>query len=230
MTPQTPRRSAIDFQLSQQAHRRAIGVLGFLLPFLLYGFAGLRPTGCLIPWHLLRSMSAYYYTGAVGVFVGVLFALSLFLLTYQGYQNDRADRVVGRIGCVAALTVVLFPTRAPKGVDPPTWWNQATGVLHVTGAVVLFASFAVFALWLFRLSEFPKRSDRPPDKRRRDDACLVCGILIVVGMLWAGVAGLLDAPIVIPEAIATMSFAVSWLVKGEAFTAAWGAAKRVIAR
>jgi hypothetical protein len=95
--------------------------------------------------------------------------------------------------------------------------------------VVLFTSFALFALWLFRLSEFPKRSDRPADKRWRDDACLICGILIVASMLWAGLAGLMHSPIVVPEAIATMSFAVSWLIKGEALATVRNAAGRLMA-
>src|ERR1700757_4451397 len=96
--------------LSQQAHRQLIGYLGLLLPFLLYGVAGLRHTAGLVPWRLLSSISAYYYTGAVAVFVGVLFALALFLLTYRGYKGVIADRVLGLIGGTAAIFVALFPT------------------------------------------------------------------------------------------------------------------------
>jgi len=57
--------------------------------------AGIRPVNNLPQWDLLNSISAYYYTGAVAVFVGVLFALSLFLFTYPGYERVFADRVVG---------------------------------------------------------------------------------------------------------------------------------------
>src|SRR5690348_2167695 len=88
--------------LSQQAHRRLIGILGLLLPFLLYIFAGFRPTTPLPAWRLLDSISAYYYTGGVAVFVGVLFALALFLLTYPGYKGVIADRVLGIVGGTAA--------------------------------------------------------------------------------------------------------------------------------
>ncbi len=35
---------------SQQAHRRLIGVLGFVLPVLLYLVSGLRPTEGLLAW------------------------------------------------------------------------------------------------------------------------------------------------------------------------------------
>jgi hypothetical protein len=83
--------------LSQRAHRRLIGCLGIVLPVLLYGVAELRPTEGLDKWRLLPSVSAYYYTGAVGIFVGVLFALSC-LRDLRGYEGEVADRVVSGLG------------------------------------------------------------------------------------------------------------------------------------
>ena len=80
--------------LSQKAHRQLIGILGFCLPFFVYLLAGFRFTPPLPPWTRLDSVSAYYYTGAVAVFVGVIFALSLFLFTYPGYKEVIADRVL----------------------------------------------------------------------------------------------------------------------------------------
>jgi hypothetical protein len=114
-------KTAVPRDLSQQTHRRLIGVLGFLLPILLYLVAGLRPTAPLPRWTFLDSVSAYYYTGAVAILVGVLFALSLFLFSYPGYENVIADRVVGRVGGAAALGVALCPTTAPEGLSPPPW-------------------------------------------------------------------------------------------------------------
>src|SRR2546427_6863556 len=81
--------------LSQQAHRRLIGVLGFCLPILLYSFAGLLPTAGLPPWRVLSSVSAYYYTGGVAVFVGVLFGLALFLLPSRGSKGVIPDPRLG---------------------------------------------------------------------------------------------------------------------------------------
>ena len=110
MTERRPQGAGtIARDLSQRAHRRLIGILGLLLPGLLYLLAGLLPTRGLPPWRFLTSMSAYYYTGSVGVFVGVLFALSLFLFTYQGYEGDKADRVLGRLGGAAALRSRFVP-------------------------------------------------------------------------------------------------------------------------
>lgn len=73
---------------SSNAHRQLIGLLGLMLPPLVYLIAGLRPTQGLPSWQLLSSISAYYYTGAVAAFVGILIALAVFLFTYSGYDNE----------------------------------------------------------------------------------------------------------------------------------------------
>jgi heme/copper-type cytochrome/quinol oxidase subunit 2 len=202
--------------LSQQAHRRLIGVLGLLLPVFIYVLAGLLPTRGLNRWKVLNSVSSYYYTGAVSVFVGVLFALALFLLTYPGYREVAADRIVGRVGGLAAIAVTLFPTSAPDGLSAPSWWRPSMAVIHYVSAVVLFVAFIFFAIWLFRKSSIPRRRDRPLEKRRRDDICLACGIVMIVAVLWAASAMFTHAPIFLPESIAIIAFAASWLTKGEA--------------
>jgi hypothetical protein len=204
-------------QLSQRAHRRLIGYLGLFLPLLLYLLAGLRRTEDLPRWDLLHSVSAYYYTGGVAVFVGVLFALSLFLFTYPGYKGVKIDRAVGAVGGAAALGVALFPTGAPNCLPEPTWWSEPLRYIHYASAVVLFITFIVFSVWLFRKSNIPKRSDRPLGKRRRDDVCLACGIAMIASVLWAGSSIFTKAPVFWAEAIAIVAFAISWLVKGEAY-------------
>ena len=202
--------------MSQRLHRQLIGYLGLLLPVFLYFLAGIRPTTGLARWSLLHSVSAYYYTGAVGVFVGILFALSLFLFTYQGYQGVVVDRIVGSVGGCAALGVALFPTTAPIGVHEPAWWTNPLQTVHSVSAVVLFLSFILFAIWLFRKSSIPRRQDRPVGKRRRDTVYLICGIAMIVGVLWAASSLITKANIFWPETIAIEAFAISWLVKGEA--------------
>ncbi len=229
MTDKT-QRSSTSRDLSQQAHRRLIGVLGFFLPALLYVVAGVRPTDGLTHGVLLPSVSAYYYTGAVGIFVGVLFALSLFLLTYPGYEGVLADRLAGWVGGTAALGVALFPTTAPAGLSAPSWWHPWVRTVHYVSAVVLFVSFILFAVWLFRKSNIPLRRDRPPDKRWRDDICLACGIAMIAAVLWAGSSMITGRPIFWPETIAIVAFAVSWLVKGEAYQPVLRAVRRITTR
>ena len=202
--------------LSVRAHRQLIGYLGLLLPILLVLLAGLRPTAGLRAWKLLASVSAYYYTGAVGVFIGVLFALSLFLLSYRGYEGEWVDRLLGKIAGIAALGVPLFPTEPPLESLTPSWWIPAMLKLHLISATVLFVSFILFALWLFRKSRIARFRDRPKEKRTRDTICFFCGIAMILSMVWAGISSILRAPIFWPETIAIEAFAISWLTKGEA--------------
>ena len=214
-TPERASRSPAPRDLAVRLHRQLIGYLGLLLPLLLYVVAGTRPLSPLPRWHLLSSVSAYYYTGAVGIFVGILFALALFLFAYRGYEGERADRIVGSIGGLAALGVVMFPTSAPVGIPRIPWWQPALRIVHYVSATTLFVAFILFALWLFRRTGGDP-SRRTPGKRRRDLVFLVCGLVMILGVLWAGATVFTSAPMFVPETLAIEAFAVSWLVKGGA--------------
>lgn len=210
-----PRASRDD--RSDNAHRQLIGYIGLALPVILVLIAALRPTNSDERWKILGSISAYYHTGAVAAFVGMLVALALFLITYRGYDNKygRVDRAAAVTAGVAALIVAFFPAAAPTGFPAMPWWTPAHGVIHYFSAIVLFAMFAVFSLWLFRLGT----TDYPPtDKRRRNRIFMACGVSILIGMVWAGVAGWQKNSIFLPESLALIAFAISWLVKGRAAT------------
>jgi hypothetical protein len=202
---------------SDNAHRQLIGWIGLLLPWILILIAAVRPTNPSARWTMLDSISAYYYTGAVVAFVGMLVALALFLITYQGYDNKNGwvDRLAARIAGGAALLVAFFPTSAPQGFPEMRWWTPWNGVVHYFSAIVLFAMFGVFCLWLFRLGT---SDPAPADKRRRNHIYVVCGIVILISMAWAGIAGWKNYPIFIPESLALTAFATSWLIKGRAPT------------
>jgi NADH:ubiquinone oxidoreductase subunit 6 (subunit J) len=213
--PEKLKSEARDGYRVDDKQRQLIGYIGALLPLILIVMAMARDG--VDRWRSLSSISAYYYSGAVSAFVGMLVSLAVFLFTYRPYKNKKfsqADRWVACTAAVAALGVALFPTEAPKDVPALPWWTQATGVLHYVCAVVLFLMFAVFALWLFRLK--PAGKTMPPDKRWRNRVYLTCGIVIVVCMIWAGIAGLRHKPIFWPETFALIAFSVSWLFKGYA--------------
>jgi succinate dehydrogenase/fumarate reductase cytochrome b subunit len=216
-TPPTAKPSAPD-DLSGRSHRQLIGVLGLALPIVLVVIAGIRPNDEATRWILQDSISAYYYTSAIAAFVGLLVALALFLLTYRGYANKYqwADRAAAVTAGVAALGVAFFPTTAPLPTLQLPWWTPTFRIVHYAFAVVLFTMFAVFSLWLFRLTTGGR--EKPRDKRLRNAFYLGCGIVIVASMVWAGVAGAKGSPIFAPESLALVAFAASWLVKGEAPT------------
>ncbi len=226
-TPETQPAYRPD-DLSDHAHRQLIGYIGLVLPLILILMAVLRDG--VAQWKSLESISAYYYTGAVAAFVGMLVALALFLFTYRGYENRHhwADRAASIIAAVAALGVAIFPTAAPDGTPALSWWSPVTGVLHHVFAVILFAMFAIFALWLFRIK--PSGEEITPDKRWRNRVYLSCGIIIVGSIIWAGIAGLKGRSIFWPESAALIAFAVSWLVKGYAHTTIANAAHYLFRR
>jgi hypothetical protein len=210
-----PGRGETPDDLSDNSHRQLIGYIGLALPVLLYLLAGARPTSGLERWKVLGSISAYFYTGAVAAFVGMLVALALFLFTYRGYANryHPLDRGAAIIAGVAALAVAFFPTGAPIPDLEVSWWSPPSAVIHYIAAVVLFGSFAFFSLFLFRLGT---DKSPPADKRRQNMIFLVCGVAIVASMAWAGVNGWQKRSIFLPESVALAAFALSWLVKGRA--------------
>lgn len=191
---------------SGHRHRQLIGYIGLVLPVVLI-LVVLRRDG-LEFWELLDSISAYYYTGAVAAFVGMLVSLALFLLTYRGYDNKYqwADRAAAWIAGVAAIGVAAFPTAAPTDELMLPWWTETTGTIHYASAIVLFSMFAIFCLFLFCLGSTTWRKW----------IYRTCGAVIVLSMIWAVVAGLREQSIFAPESVALVAFAISWLVKGNA--------------
>jgi hypothetical protein len=200
---------------SSHAHRQLIGYIGVALPVAIILIDWILPTPGFPRWALLPSISAYHYTAAVAVFVGLLVALALFLLTYRGYENEHnwADRAAAIAAGVAALGVAFFPTEPPTVEHMLGWWAPWMKTVHYLSAALLFTMFAVFSLWLFR-----KKGDgpAPPDKVRRNRVYLVCGIAIIGGMIWTLVNGMLGRAIFLPETVTLIAFAISWLTKGYA--------------
>jgi hypothetical protein len=87
--------------LSYLSLRRMIGIIGIALPFvLIFGRMILESPG------ILNSISGYYYSVMRGVFVGSLWAVGIFLLSYRGY--NRSDDTAGDVAYVAAIGVSLF--------------------------------------------------------------------------------------------------------------------------
>ena len=88
--------------ISYKALRRLIGILGILLPVI--NILG----GCLIGEEpIQQSISMYYYTNMRDFLVGLLFVVSLFLITYKGY--NLIDLIVSSIIGIAGLGVAIFP-------------------------------------------------------------------------------------------------------------------------
>jgi hypothetical protein len=191
--------------------RKAVGIMGLALPFVLaFGKILLGGHG------IERSISDYYYTDMRGVLVGILWAIGVFLLSTRGY--DRKDEIAGQLAFVFALGTALFPIAPDEGA---TQKAEIIGVLHWSCAALLFLTLAYFSVVLFTKTN----PDTPPTSRKlqRNKLYRLSGYTIVACVLLIGVVSLKQLkPLFTPfhavfwlETCAIVAFGVSWLTKGE---------------
>lgn len=187
-------------------------MLGISLPILLpLGVAVLAPDEGLQP-----TISDYVDTVMGGTFVGILFAIGVFLYFYVGYDREPdqpaflpSDRVASNLGGLFAVGVALFPTTSTVGL--------VQGV-HMVAAVLLFLTLAYFAIWQFTKTG----GDPTPEKQMRNKIYRICGVTILVCIALIGVHGLLlrDTaiadlrPVFWLESMALWAFGFAWFVKG----------------
>jgi hypothetical protein len=197
--------------LSYLSLRKAVGIIGFALPFVLaFGKFLLQGPG------LQSSISAYYYTDMRNVFEGSLCAIGVFLLSCRGY--DRRDEIAGRLACAFAVGVALLPT-TPYAYA--TSRDRLVGGVHLSFAALLYLTLAYFSLALFTKTA----SDKHPTRRklRRNTVYRVCGYAILACIFSIAVVAIPPVkllterltPVFWLESIATVAFGVSWLTKGE---------------
>ncbi|CAM5645459.1 hypothetical protein BOQ63_009360 [Streptomyces viridifaciens] len=186
--------------------RFGVGAIGVLLPpaLPLGNWLASEVTGRSTDGFWPASMSAAYYTGTRNVFVGALCALGVFLVCYRfDRRDDRWSTAAG----LFALGVALCPT-APQD---PTGLQRTVGVFHLVFAALLFVMLALFCLYSFR----NPRSTQPA---RVGAAYLAAGVLILVALVAAAVAGLSGfgadwavRPMYLCEWVATWAFGAAWI-------------------
>lgn len=191
------------------AVRKVIGLLGATLPLILAVFGLL-----IFDTSIQHTVSSYYHTAVRDIFVGMLFAISVGLLTYRGY--DWRDNVFTNIASVLAIGVALFPTDA----DPET--SSIIGTIHLVCAGGFFTVLIYIAGWLFT-----KSNPSTPAKILRIRLYKLCACVMGVALLlmftfYLVPDGLRDQlkpynPVFYLEALAIMAFGIAWLVKGGAF-------------
>lgn len=204
--------------------RKAVGILGMLLPFLLLIGYFLFEKGCSFP----PSISHFYYTDLGNLFVGTLSAVSLFMFCYNGH--DKMDMIAAKVAGLFALLVAMFPTdfgtyadmSCSRFVDGE---GKVANVIHYISASVLFSTFAFFSLVQFTKTNKP--GHMAGAKRTRNGIYKTCGWIIVFCI--AGIAFVSFAPgnlynkikhlkpTFVLETIALLAFGFSWLIKGNTF-------------
>ncbi len=198
--------------LSYLTLRKAVGLIGILFPFVLaLGAVIFFSTG------LRSSISDYYYTAMGDVFVGTLCVIGFFLFSYKGYE--RSDDIAGDLACIFAVGVALFPT-GPE--DPAPGDSLLIGYIHFVFAALFFLTLIYFSRFLFTKTD-PTRTPTSQKVKRNKvyKACAyimaLCIILIVIYFrLPEGSPVEAYKPVFWLEAIAVVTFGVSWLTKGGA--------------
>lgn len=219
-TPTTPQSLVISYLTL----RKAVGILGMALPFLLLLGWVLLEQDCRFP----PSISHFYYSVVGDVFVGTLCAVSLFLFSYNGY--DANDRYAAKAAGLFALLVAFFPTNfgsfdAESCSRLVRTDNNLANAIHYGGALLFFSTLTYFCLFLFT-----KTSQHGPvqgNKKIRNNIYKICGWVMVVCMLLLLVLLLLPdvhyhsighlKPVYVLETIALLAFGYSWLIKGDTF-------------
>jgi hypothetical protein len=196
--------------------RRLIGILGIALPIVVV-LGGLMQKDPVIE----GSISGYYYTNMRDLFVGALCVVSLFLMSYKGYE--KIDDVVAKMSGAFALGMVIFPTSMFSGkvvrVGVFLIDDNVSLYIHLIFGALFFLSLSFNSIFLFT-RRHPGVMGKA--KRRRNVVYRSCGIVMVLAMLCITIYMIFFMntniakmnPVLIFESIALMAFGVSWLVKG----------------
>ncbi len=154
--------------------------------------------------YTIPSISESYYAGpwAQAVFIGCLFAISAFLLCYNG--KTRGEMIGSKVAALAGLGVALFPCGC-AGHD------EIIAHVHFGSAAVMFGILAYFC-YKFHVRA---QSKGYPQAKRRAYIYALCGFTIVLSMLLVAIDALVGLGVTrlvfYCEAAGLMAFGISWL-------------------
>jgi hypothetical protein len=156
----------------------------------------------------ISSISASYYEGgwSQSIFIGFLFAISSFLVAYNGFTNG--EMLLSKVAAAAALGVALFPCEC--GIHKPP-----VPYIHGASAAAMFLILAYFCLGFYRRA----RGKHHTEADRRALVYGVCGLLIVASIgvlaldhfLHGAISAHVPRLVFFGEATALMAFGISWL-------------------
>ncbi len=190
----TPKRPEID----HRTIRLMVGVIALTLAPLTSFFAE----------NSIQSISASYYEGGWSqtIFIGFVFAISAFLLAYNG--TSRHEMLLGKVAAGAALGIAMFPCRCETH-------TEIIPYLHGICAAVMFIILALFCYIFFQRA----RNKGHTQAKRRAYLYAISGITIVTSVLTIAIdnlsGGVISSKIVrlafYGEFAGLIAFGVSWL-------------------
>lgn len=202
--------------------RQLIGWLGGLLPLicvvggLVFSRLPVQP-----------SISSYYHTNMRDFFVGLMICVSIFLITYKGYE--RIDKLITTIIGIAGFGLAVFPCLNSSASTQPVGIFQISphisGIIHVGCALIFFILLGLNSIFLFTLGK----------DSLKNGLYKVCGYIILISIFILVITSLtIDSELVdkiriilILESFMLWAFGFSWLVKGNALEAMAGMSRVV---
>jgi hypothetical protein len=200
--------------------RLGIGVLGVVLPLWLVFADWLAFSG---DPHPRGSLSVYYYSGMRDVFVVIMSATGIFLITHLVTERNLDNTATSLAGLCACL-IPVFPTGHPSyfhgGLTPlQDWWSEdSVKKVHFGASAVFLVLLAVMSL-LFGLRE--GRRDRRQGMRFSPRFWRwfhwTCAIAMGLALIWIVVTGRVGWPprsLLVGEWVSAWAFGASFLAKG----------------
>ncbi len=196
--------------------RIIVGLLGVYLPAILV-LGAYIVGGCT---QIQESISHYYYTTMRDVFVGILFAIAIFLISYRGYQPK--DNIATTLAGIFAICVALFPTTQNQDPACTVYYidhHTARVYIHYISAVLLFTTLAYISFFLFTRGTKQKRKR----KILRNKIFRTCGIVLIVSVILIILIRTIPSlekslikynAIFWIEWLGLIAFGVSWMIKG----------------
>lgn len=196
--------------------RKLIGVLGILLPIVcLFGGSLFQNNP------VLDSISAYYHSNMRDILTGLLVGVSLFLITYKGYEVR--DTLMATLSGIAGFGIAIFPCASRIEPSSTVGVFQLTpplaGYLHYGSSALFFILLGINSLFLFTLGDKENWTKR---KSFRNAIYRLCGLVIFASLLTLAILSMIlgeelvaTAWTFVFEAVMLLAFGISWLVKGE---------------
>lgn len=182
--------------------RMVIAVGALVLPVALVAWATVDPS---VP--MADSISAYYYTPARGVFVGVVASIGVALLAYRGYT--RGENLLLNAAGVLAIVVALVPT-----VDPASPGQNVGNVIHAVAALVFFV-LAALSIVFYGHETIGALANRRLQRAYRAVYRILTAMVLVLPAIAFVLARVVDptAWVFVVETASLYAFAIFWLVK-----------------
>lgn len=211
------KKSPYPLIISFLALRKIVGILGVSLPVILV-LGVYIVGGCT---NIQESISHYYYTTMRDVYVGVLFAIAIFLISYRGYTPK--DNIATTLAGIFVICAALFPTTQNQDTACTVYYLDHCNIrvyIHYGSAVLLFTTLAYISFFLFTKGEKHKRKR----KILRNKIFRACGIILMLTV--ASIALIRTIPSIESaltpynaifwiEWIGLIAFGVSWMIKGK---------------